>query len=128
MLTVGIKGRQSLKVTELNTAEHLLSGMLPVYATPSLIALMEYTCFSSVHPLLDEGLGTVGTHLDVSHLAPTPIGGTVVCESELIEIDRRRLVFRVEARDDLGPIGSGTHERFIVTGDRFMEKANSKLG
>ncbi|MBR4636924.1 MAG: thioesterase family protein [Clostridia bacterium] len=126
MLEVGIKGKKIFKVTDENTAEHLLSGMLPVYATPSLIALMEYTCFSSVHPLLDEGLGTVGSSIMCSHISPTPVGGTVTCESELIEVDRRRLVFRVRAEDEFGLIGEGTHERFIIDNHKFMNKVAEK--
>ncbi len=126
MLEVGIKGKKIFKVTDENTAEHLLSGMLPVYATPSLIALMEYTCFSSVHPLLDEGLGTVGSSITCSHISPTPVGGTVTCESELIEVDRRRLVFRVRAEDEFGLIGEGTHERFIINNQKFMNKVAEK--
>ena len=126
MIEIGIRGKQVFKVTDNNTAEHLLSGMLPVYATPSLIALMEYTCFTSVHPLLDEGLGTVGSLISIKHLSPTPVGGVVTCESELIEIDRRRLVFRVEARDEFGLIGEGTHERFIIDNAKFMQKVAAK--
>lgn len=126
MLEVGIKGKQVFRVTDMNTAEHLLSGMLPVYATPSMIALMEYTCFSSVHPLLDDGLGTVGSRLEINHLSPTPVGGTVTCESELIEVDRRRLVFKVTASDDFGPIGEGIHERFIINNEKFMNKVRDK--
>lgn len=126
MLEPGIKGKKVFKVTDENTAEHLLSGMLPVYATPSLIALMEYTCFSSVHPLLDEGLGTVGSSIQCSHISPTPVGGTVTCESELVEVDRRRLVFRVRAEDEFGLIGEGRHERFIIDNRKFMNKVAEK--
>ncbi|MBQ7060841.1 MAG: thioesterase family protein [Clostridia bacterium] len=126
MLTEGIKNRQVFRVTDQNTAEHLLSGMLPVYATPMMIAHMEYTCFTSVHPLLEEGLGTVGSRLEISHLSPTPVGGTVTVESELVTVDGRRLVFRVSAYDDQGLIGEGTHERFIIDNARFMAKVEKK--
>lgn len=126
MIEAGIKGKKVFIVTEENTAEHLLSGMLPVYATPSLIALMEYTCFSSVHPLLEEGQGTVGSHIEVDHLAPTPVGGTVTCESELIEASGRRLVFRVRAFDEFGPVGEGMHVRYIIDNAKFMRKVEEK--
>lgn len=126
MLEKGIKGKKVIKVTDENTAKHLLSGMLPVYATPSLIALMEYTCFSSVHPLLEEGLGTVGSSISITHVSPTPVGGTVTCESELVEIDRRRLVFHIRAEDEFGLIGEGTHERFIIDDRKFMNKVAEK--
>ena len=126
MIHPGITNVKVFKVTDQNTAEHLLSGMLPVYATPSLIALMEYTCFSSVHPLLDDGLGTVGSRIDCKHLAPTPVGGVVTCRSELIEVDRKRLVFRVTAEDEFGPVGEATHERFIIDNAKFMTKVRAK--
>lgn len=127
MIEIGIKGKKTAKVTEEYTAEHLLSGLLPVFATPALVALMEYTCSDSVQPELDEGFGTVGSFIDCKHLSPSPIGSTITCESELIEVDKRRLVFRVCARDDFGEIGSGIHERFIIDNAKFMLKVNEKI-
>ena len=88
-----------------------------------MIALMEKTCLLSVRPFLDEGQDTVGTQVHVSHTAATPVGMRVYCDSELIEIDRRRLVFRVTARDDAGVVGEGTHERFVIDTERFQAKA-----
>ena len=126
MIEIGIKGKKTAKVTEEYTAEHLLSGLLPVFATPSLVALMEYTCSDSVQAELDEGLGTVGSFIDCKHLSPSPVGSTITCESELIEVDKRRLVFRVRACDDFGEIGSGIHERFIIDNEKFMLKVNEK--
>lgn len=127
MIEIGIKGKKTAKVTEEYTAEHLLSGLLPVFATPALVALMEYTCSDSVQPELEEGFGTVGSSIDCKHLSPSPIGSTITCESELIEVDKRRLVFRVCARDDFGEIGSGIHERFIIDNEKFMLKVNEKI-
>lgn len=126
MIQIGIKGKKVAKVSEEYTAEHLLSGLLPVFATPALVALMEYTCSDSVQGELDEGLGTVGSSINCSHISPSPIGSTITCESELIEVDRRRLVFRVRAFDDFGEIGCGEHERFIIDNERFMLKVNEK--
>lgn len=122
----GIKGIGEVVVTEELTAMRIGSGLLPVYATPMMIALMENTAANSVQPYLEEGQGTVGTRVDVSHLAATPLGMTIRVETELTEIDRRRLVFSVHAFDDAGLIGEGTHERFIVNNEKFMLKANSK--
>lgn len=122
----GIKGIGEVVVTEELTAMRIGSGLLPVYATPMMIALMENTAANSVQPYLEEGQGTVGTRVDVSHLAATPLGMTVRVETELTEIDRRRLVFSVHAFDDASLIGEGTHERFIVNNEKFMLKANSK--
>lgn len=127
MLTPGITGRKTVFVDRDNTAEAVGSGGLPVFATPSLVALMEAAAMQSVLPFLDEGQGTVGTQIDVQHLAATPIGMEVVCESELTEVDRRRLTFRITASDGVDTIGTATHVRFIVDNGRFMEKAQAKL-
>ena len=123
MLTIGIKGSADLLVTERLTAKEVGSGTVAVLATPMMIALMEKTCLLSVRPFLDEGQDTVGTQVHVSHTAATPVGMRVYCDSELIEIDRRRLVFRVTARDDAGVVGEGTHERFVIDTERFQTKA-----
>lgn len=128
MLTIGIKGTQTIKVTEENTAATMGSGTLAVFATPAMIALMEKTAYLSVQDALDEGMGSVGTYLNVKHLAATPVGMQVTCESELVEIDSRRLVFTVKAYDETGLIGEGTHERFIVQNEKFLAKTNAKKG
>lgn len=127
MLSIGIKGSKTVSVTESNTALAMGSGTLEVFATPAMIALIEATASSSVAPFLDDGSSTVGTHLDVAHSAATPVGMSVVCETELVEIDRRRLVFKAVVYDSKGEIGSGTHERFVVDDTRFMSKAKTKL-
>ncbi len=126
-LTPGIRGCAEVLVSEENTAAALGSGALPVFATPSMIALMEKAARESVQPFLEEGQGTVGTSLNVKHLAATPVGLRVRAEAELIEVDRRRLVFRVEARAGGEKIGEGTHERFIIDSERFLAKAQAKL-
>ncbi len=126
MLQAGIKGAQSVVVAEENLASTVGSGDLPVFATPSMIALIEKTASLSVQPYLEIGSSTVGTHLDVAHSSATPIGMTVICETELVEIDRRRLVFSVRVYDAKGEVGSGTHERFVVDSQKFMEKAELK--
>ncbi|MBQ2765407.1 MAG: thioesterase family protein [Clostridia bacterium] len=126
MLEVGIKHTKSETVNENNTAAALGSGLLPVYATPAMIALLEGTCAEAVAPQLEEGTTTVGTKLDVEHVSATPLGMEVKCECELIEVDRRKLVFAVEIFDKAGLIGKGKHERFIVAADKFMAKTNSK--
>ena len=94
-MEIGIKGRAETVVTHENTAKFVGSGELEVFATPQMIALMEQAAASSVAPQLEEGQGTVGTLLNVSHDAATPLGMKVWAETELIEIDRRRLVFEV---------------------------------
>ena len=126
-METGIRGEQMIIVTEQQTAKYLGSGELAVFATPCMIALMENTAYKSVQPFLDPGQGTVGTLLNVKHLAATPVGMEVRCETKLIEIDRKRLVFEVKAFDACGLIGEGTHERFIIDNQKFMQKANGKL-
>ena len=126
-LVTGIKGKQTETVTEENTAAALGSGSFHVYATPAMIALMEKTALASVADALGDGMTTVGTKLDIAHTAASPVGSAITCESELTEIDRRRLVFRVTAYDEHGEIGSGIHERFIVDCEKFLAKAQAKL-
>ena len=127
MLEAGIRGAQSVAVTEENTAMAVGSGDLPVFATPSMVALIERTASESVRPYVGIGSSTVGTRIDVAHTSATPIGMTVVCETELTEIDGRRLVFSVRVYDAGGDVGSGTHERYIVDSRRFTERAELKV-
>ncbi len=125
-LTIGLKGHAETVVTEQNTAAAMGSGLLPVFATPAMLALMEKAAAGSVQPYLDEGQGSVGTRLEVSHLAATPIGLPVRAESELIAVDRRKLRFAVRAWGGEELIGEGEHERFLIDNQRFLEKALAK--
>lgn len=126
MIETGIKGHKEQIVTPEMSAARVGSGLVDVFATPMLVALVEQTCYESVLPYLSEGEGTVGTLVNVSHTSATPIGCRVWCESELVEVDRRRLVFEVKAYDEFGPIGSGVHERFLIDTGRFMERLEAK--
>lgn len=126
MLEAGIKGYGETVVTHDNTAKFAGSGELDVFATPAMIALMEQTCQQSVASVLEAGQGTVGTHLDVSHDAATPLGMKVHVYSELVEVDGRKLVFAVKAYDECGLIGQGKHERFIINNEKFLAKVNAK--
>lgn len=123
-LQTGIKGKQIIKVDETNTARTMGSGTLDVFATPAMIALMEQTAWKSVEAELEEGAGTVGTFLEISHDAPTPLGMEVTCESELTAVNGRELIFEVKAYDERGTVGKGIHKRFIINEQRFMEKAS----
>ena len=127
MLEAGIKGTKKIMVTNENTAKTMGSGTLDVFATPAMIALMENTAYESVASELEEGSGTVGTALNVKHVAATPVGMKVTCETELIKVDGRALTFSVKAFDEKGLIGEGEHERFIVFNEKFQEKADAKL-
>ncbi len=98
-----------------------------VFATPMLVALLEETAIRCVAPALEPRAATVGTRLDIEHKAPTPVGLTVTARARLIEVDRRRLVFEVEASDDHELIAVGTHERFVLKSlDQFLERAAEK--
>ena len=126
MLTTGMCGKKEILVDETVTAKAIASGLLDVYATPCMISLIEETAWKSIQAELEDGQGTVGTLLNIRHLSATPVGMHVRCETELIEIDRRRLVFAVNVFDDCGKVGEGTHERFIIDNDRFLKKAYEK--
>lgn len=125
-LQVGVKGTDHVLVQESNTAAFMGSGLLPVFATPAMIALMEKTASESIQPYLEEGSGSVGTNLNVKHVSATPLGMEVRCESELIKVDGRKLVFSVKAFDAAGLIGEGTHERFLIKNESFLKKAEQK--
>lgn len=118
----GLKGYQEQVVIYEDTAAKYGSGLVEVFATPAMIAMMEKTCFHSVLPFLPEGFGTVGTKVDIVHTKATFIGMKVFCESELVEVDRKRLVFEVIVKDEEAEIGRGRHERFIIDLEMFMKK------
>ena len=120
MLNTGIKGSASEIVTNEKTAVAVGSGGLSVYATPAMIALMEKSAYESVQSLLEEGSGTVGTLMNIQHISATPVG------MKVIAIDGRKLTFKVTAFDEVGKIGEGIHERFIINNEKFQAKTNSK--
>ena len=126
-LETGICGEQSVRVSAENTAKTMGSGTLDVFATPALVALAEKTCWQSVAPALEAGSGTVGTKLEITHDSASPLGIKVWAESEVTQVDGKRIVLKVAAYDEKGLIGQGVHERFIITNDRFLAKAGRKL-
>ncbi|MBQ8538301.1 MAG: thioesterase family protein [Ruminococcus sp.] len=127
MLEKGLKNTLTIKVTTDKTAKVMGSGTLDVFATPSMVALMEQTAAESVQPLLDAGVTSVGTKINVEHLAADPVGIEVVCESTLTEIDGRKLCFDIIVRDSHGIVGKAYHERFLIKSESFMSKTNAKL-
>ena len=126
ILKPGLKAEKTETVTDKFSASSWGSGGLDVLATPAMIAFMELAALSAVDPLLPEGWSTVGTELNVRHLSATPMGMKVFITAELLSIDGRALVFRVEASDEAGKIGEGTHGRFIVENRRFLSKLEAK--
>ena len=118
----GVQGVEELVVQFEDTAARYGSGLVEVFATPAMVALMEKTCLNSVLTYLPEGMGTVGVKVDIVHSKATPVGMKVTCRSTLVEVDRRRLVFDLVASDEVGEIGKGRHERFVIDTKKFMEK------
>lgn len=122
-MTIGTKHEVSITVTTDVTAAKMKSGSLEVLATPYMVALMEQAASELCDKFVPEGISTVGTALNISHLAPTPVGGNVRAIATLIDFDGRKASFNVEAYDDFGLIGKGTHERFTIKIESFMKKA-----
>ncbi|MDL2290442.1 thioesterase family protein [Paludibacteraceae bacterium OttesenSCG-928-F17] len=123
-MTVGAEFTQQMVVTQEYTANALGSGFLPVFGTPALVAFMEGTA-AAVLSDLSEDETSVGTLINIEHLKASKIGETITFTARITEIDRKRYVFQVEARDSSGEIvGKGTHERFVVNVDKFMSKLN----
>lgn len=125
-LIAGIKGKTVITVDAKVSAMAAASGEMDVFGTPYVVALMEQTADESVRPYLEEGCATVGTVVNIKHIAATPMGMEAYAISELLEVDGRRLVFKVEAYDEVGLIAEGMHERFIINKEKFMAKTNSK--
>jgi fluoroacetyl-CoA thioesterase len=118
----GIQNTKEIKVTENDTAIKMGSGDLEVYATPSMVALMENAAKNSVSKVLPEGYTTVGIDMSVKHIKSSPVGASIKCTATLIKVDRKKLFFDIEASDEKGIIGKATHIRYIVNSNEFMEK------
>ncbi len=124
MLEKGLKYTSSVVVDKANCASAVGSGGLDVFATPSMVALMENAAMNAVAPCLPDGSTTVGSEINVTHTKPTSIGATVSATAELLSVDGRKLLFKVAAHDGVGLIGEGTHVRFVVDVERFLSKLN----
>lgn len=122
----GVKGTAEIEVSAAELAVNVGSGSLDVFATPAMIMLMEKAACSCLDDYLENDETTVGTALDVRHISATPLGMKVSAEALLTEINGREFTFNVTASDEAGKIGEGIHKRFLVYGEKFMAKTNSK--
>ncbi|NTW70777.1 MAG: thioesterase family protein [Eubacteriaceae bacterium] len=125
---IGQEKTVTIRVTDKDTAKEFGSGSIGVYATPKMVGLMERASLELADEGLEPGYTTVGTSVNVRHIAATPVGMAVSAKARIVEVDRKRLVFEVEAWDETEKIGDGIHERFIVNVDKFMEKNDLKAG
>ena len=122
----GMSATIEVVVDQENCAATVGSGSLEVFATPMLVAAMEKAACMAIKDGLEGDETSVGTLVNVQHLAPTPIGGKVTVSATLVKVEGRALSFEVEARDAVGQVGKGTHDRFVVNAGRFMEKAKTR--
>jgi fluoroacetyl-CoA thioesterase len=123
----GLSGKASLVVGDEHTAPRIGSGKVRVLATPVMINLIEAAALAAVEHLLPAGHQSLGTRLDVRHLAATPVGLRVEATAEVVRVDGRNILFRVEARDEKELIGDGTHERVVVNVSKFDQRVQRKL-
>ena len=127
-IVVGMKASTEIVVGTRDTAHHVGSGKIKVLATPVMVMLLEEAALAAVEEHLAPGLQTVGTHLNISHIAATPVGMHVVAHAEVVEVIGRKLIFKVWADDESERIGEGTHERIIVELERFDKRIDKKAG
>lgn len=126
-IKIGMKGEASTVVEREDTALEVGSGSLLVYATPCMVALMEGAACNAIEAAMEEGKTSVGTQLNISHISATPVGLEVRAEAEVIAVDKNTISFQITAYDEAGKIGEGTHQRVIISSQRFLEKTYSKV-
>ena len=129
MILIGTKCQLTQTVTQELTAAAVGSGALTVFGTPFMAAMMENAAMTCLQNFLEDGQGSVGTHLDITHDAPTPVGMQVWAEAEITGVSEngKMVDFKVSAWDEKGPIGSGVHTRAIIKNEKFLAKCNAKL-
>ena len=126
MVSAGQTATSTVTVSESNIAKTMKSGSLEVFATPAMCALMEEAAQAAVQPHLEEGEGTVGISLSISHDAPSPMGSTITAKATVTAVEGRKITFNIEASDGVGIIGKGTHERFVINNEKFMTKVGTR--
>jgi fluoroacetyl-CoA thioesterase len=125
-LIPGLTAELELRVTEADTASRWGSGLVPVFSTPALVGLMESAAVQALKEALQPGQTTVGGHIDVRHLAATPVGMTVRARAELTAVDGRKLTFHIQAWDEVEQIGEASHERFVIDEAKFIARTQAK--
>ena len=125
-LAPGLSAELSIVVSEADTASRWGSGLVPVYSTPALVGLMEAAAVRALDGRLESGQTTVGGHIDVRHLAATPVGMSVRVRAELTAVEGRKLSFKIEAWDEVEKIGEALHERFVIETEKFVTRASAK--
>lgn len=125
-LRMGLEAEVEAEVTEAMTAAAVGSGLVAGLSTPSMVGLMEGAAVQAISAHLQPGTSTVGSRLDITHLAPTPVGMRVQAHAVLEEVDGRRLVFRVSVTDEVGEVGAGVHERYLIDLARFEERIKAR--
>lgn len=122
----GTKGREETTVNRMITAAAIKDGLAEVFGTPFLVMLMENASVDALAPFLEDGEGSVGVSIDLRHEAATPIGMRVWAEAKIIRVEQKRIFFCINAFDEKGSIGAGTHERAIIRSASFMERVRQK--
>jgi predicted thioesterase len=125
-ISKGLVNEITQEVTPDLTAPHVGSGDLTVYATPSMVVLIERTCATLIAPYLPEGQTSVGIEIHVRHLAPTPVGGTVRIRAEIDEVEKNLITFHAKVWDEMEMVGEAEHVRAIIDSDRFLERVHTK--
>lgn len=125
-LQPGLSAEVDVRVGDLDTAVRRGSGSVPVYATPALVALMEIAAVRALEGHMPAGYTSVGTHIDLRHLAATPVGMRVCARAELTAVEGRKLQFHIQAWDEVEQVGEASHTRFLVNEDAFLTRANDK--
>jgi len=125
-MDIGLSAKVEKTVEYKDSAKAVASGLAEVFATPCMIALMENAAYLAVQDELSEGQSTVGISIDVKHMAATPMGMKVWAQAKLVEVDRKKLTFEIEAHDEAELVGTAVHERFIIDEEKFIAKVNEK--
>jgi len=126
-ITVGMKGETRTMAEREDTALEVGSGSLLVYATPCMVALMEGAACAAIEQAMTDEKTSVGTYLEISHISATPVGLEVWAEAEVTAVEGSTVTFQVTAYDEAGKIGEGVHKRAVISTQRFLDKAYSKL-